>query len=383
MERSFRRFLVISPGARSRRFQAFMAMDAFDEAFREAEGILDAWDPCEADALSSPWDDDLCHWRDEGFYRRRLDRLESLTRPSSPWPFHFRGLLRLHLGEFREALREFGRPDRFPVERYGWMRYGAGLAHLFRGNASQDEAAEQFAAALRSKPDAFWSRGRLAEALLCLGRERAAFAQFDLALASQRSAGVKAQIRAWRGEALLWLGRYERAVRELDRAMDGGSQLAICWRGAARMLLDDRAGAEEDLDRAVGLDPADGEALVWRGELYRRTGRLREALADLGRAVVLRAGPWARVNRALARAALGDAAGMREDLAVLPCSILGRGRGRWRGPRGSDAEAVAALEAAVRAARGVRRAEPYLEALWRRSGPAEAPEAAKSWRWRR
>ncbi|MBI5881826.1 MAG: tetratricopeptide repeat protein [Elusimicrobia bacterium] len=392
MERGFRRFLLLSPGtcgqeslptagpcgaiaagARSRRFQAFMAMDAFDEGFREAELILDAWDPCEADALSSPWEDELCHWRDEGFYRRRLDRLESLTRPgagrrappSSPWPLYFRGMLRLHLGEFREALREFGRLGRFPAGRYGWMGYGAGLAQLFRGNDSQEEAAERFAAALRSKPDAFWCRGRLAEALLCLGREREAFAQFDLARSSQRSADVQAQIRAWRGEALLWLGRCKRAVRELDRAMDGGSQLAVCWRGAARMLLDDPAGAQEDLDRAVRLDPADGEAFLWRGELHRRLGRFPESLADLDKAVALNAGPWARVNRALARAALGDAVGMREDLAGLPSAILGRGRGRSPGdPRGSDAEAAAALEAAVRAARGVRRAEPYLEALW-------------------
>lgn len=328
----FERFLELTPKQPGPRFEAFMAMDRFPAAFREAERLLDDWDPQEADRLNAPWDDELFHRRAPAFFRERLRKLEAHgEKPGSPWTSFFRGLLKTELGLEREASEEFARVRRLPARRYGWMRYAAGIALLTGGKDGCADAAAEFEAALRSRPDAFWARGRLAEALLCLGRERDAFAEFDRAEAGLEGEKAKAQVRAWRGEALLWLGRCAEALGPLELAVNAGSELAFCWRGGARLLLGDHAGAASDLDAAVGLDPADAEARLWRGELYRRTGRKKEALAELRRAADLGAGPLAGVNLALAGA-----------------------------PRGEEARL---LEARLRAARGVRRPEPYLENL--------------------
>ena len=328
----FERFLALTPDSPSPRFDALMALDKFAQAFAEAERMLDAWSPDDADRLNAPWDDELFHRRAPAFHRERLRRLEAFGRhPGSPWPGFYRGLLKIELGRAREAQKEFKRLQRFPACRYGWMRYAAGIAFFSESAQRCADAAAEFSAALRSRPDAFWARGRLAEALLCLRREREAFVEFDRAEAGLEGAKAKAHLRAWRGEALLWLGRYAEALEPLDAAVSAGSELAFCWRGGARLLLGDHAGAEADLDAAVGLDPGDAEARLWRGELYRRTGRLEEARAELKRASALDAGPMAGVNLTLAGS-----------------------------PRGEEARA---LEARLRAARGVRRFEPYLEAL--------------------
>lgn len=328
----FKRFLALTPEPAAPRFDALMALDDFARAFAEAERMLDAWSPEDADRLNAPWDDELFHRRPPAFLRERLRRLEAFgRRPGSPWPGFYRGVLKMELGRAREAQKEFKRLQRFPAGRYGWMRYAAGIAYFSESRHRIAQAAAEFEAALRSRPDAFWARGRLAEALLCLGRESEAFAEFDRAEAALEGAKAKAHLRAWRGEALLWLGRYAEALEPLDAAAGAGSELAFCWRGGARLLLGDHAGAEADLDAAVGLDPGDAEARLWRGELYRRTGRLAAARVELARAAALDAGPMAGVNLALA--------------------------GRPR------AERARALEARLRAARGVRRFEPYLEAL--------------------
>lgn len=328
----FERFLELASDAPGARFEAFMALDRFAKAFREAERMLDAWSADEADRLNAPWEDELFHRRSAAFHRERLARLSAFGgKRASPWPGFFRGLLKLELGLAREAQEEFARLRRFPAHRYGWMRYAAGIAFFSESKERCADAAAEFESVLRYKPDAFWARGRLAEALLCLGREKEAFAEFGRAEAALDGPKAKAHLRAWRGEALLWLGRYDEALGPLDLAVSSGAELAYCWRGGARLLLGDHAGAGADLDAAVGLDPGDAEARLWRGELYRRMGRLDEARAELTRAASLDAGPMTAVNLALAES-----------------------------PRGKTARE---LESRLRAARGVRRPEPYLEAL--------------------
>ncbi|UPT72915.1 MAG: hypothetical protein M0D55_13480 [Elusimicrobiota bacterium] len=113
-------------------------------------------------------------------------------------------------------------------------------------------------------------------------------------------------------------------------------------------------------------EPLDLEGRVWLAEAKRELGRPAEALAELSRPEL--ATPdglspmlvWGLVNRALAKAALGDAEGLRADFALIPADMLDfvMARSRTKSP-----EAV--LKAALRLARGFRR-EEYGQAVWMR-----------------
>ncbi|MFH2204043.1 MAG: tetratricopeptide repeat protein [Elusimicrobiota bacterium] len=353
----FKRFLAAADQGHPHRFLARVAIEDYKGALREAEQALAVRKAAVDDRLFHPWADDWFPPRKPAFYEGQLEKVAALP---VPWRRFFRGLLLGYLERYRESLSEFDGISARGAKRWGWMRYAPGLQRLQLRD--YPAAVEDLRAALASRPDMWMARCHLAEAYLCLGEPAQAFREF--AAAEKRGDDVAAaNVRVWRGEALLWLGRCDEALRELDRENRDVSAFAFAWSGAARMLLGDPERALADLNRAAAGGAHDAEVYLWRGELHRRQGRHAEALVDLDRSLELGGLAWARVNRALTCAALGRDAEMWRDFEAIPHEVLALGAEEL--PRGLDKRGIVRLlEAALAAAGGVRRPEPYtLDAL--------------------
>ncbi|MCX5797414.1 MAG: tetratricopeptide repeat protein [Elusimicrobia bacterium] len=352
---------------------AWVCLQDYRRAAAEAERSLERLDPEGLALLSRAWPENWLRQHDDAFYAAHLRAVErqALARPRSPWPCFFRASLLLRRNRYAEAGALSGDLARFSEARYGWMRYVTGLALLL--DCRYEAAVAEFAAALRSRPADWKSRCHLAEALLCLGRRKEAFERFDAAEADAARVGAACEVWAWRGEARLWLGQAAAALADLDRAVESGAKLALCWRGAAQMLMGRLGRARQDLDRAIVPGSKDAEAYLWRGELNRRCGRARAALRDL--AAARRAGhgqhdfEWAACNRALLGAAPGEA------LRGLSPALLAAALGRPVPDLGDARAARAVAKDMLARARGLRRHEPYLRALW--LGPEAAARLAR------
>ncbi|MDD5628847.1 MAG: tetratricopeptide repeat protein, partial [Elusimicrobia bacterium] len=310
------------------RLSALLCLRDYGAAAAAAEGLLDS--DCSSDWLRFflPWPQSWLRptaGRFLGAELRALER-ETARRPAAPWPRFFKGTVLYALGLLEPSLREFAALRGLPQRRYGWMRYYAGLILLRQGRYG--EARRELAAAAAHAPGFWLSLCHLAEALLCQGLTRQAWETFARARRAAAAGPAEPHVLAWEGEARLWTGDYAAASARLQSAVEAGSWLAVCWRGAALMLLGRPRQALRDLDRAIVPGSRDAEALVWRGELHRRAGRLGQAQADLDRAVALDGGDWAHWNRALLAAAQGRTAQMRRDLAGVDPGVLAYVRGR-------------------------------------------------------
>ena len=153
-----------------------------------------------------------------------------------------------------------------------------------------------FRAVVDSWPANELACGKLAETLFCSGRSDAAL---KLMLKKQRlirSPGF----RAWRGQLLLYAGRYKEAVKTLDGPIAAGNELGWCWRGAALCKLGRHKQALRDLDTAISINPDDLEARIWRAEVLRVLKMTAKAIEDLKRTLTVIPGhPWALADLAL------------------------------------------------------------------------------------
>ncbi len=158
-----------------------------------------------------------------------------------------------------------------------------------------------------------------------LSRATIAYLRGDFAAAENACAQALAKHRglgaAWRtrSQALFWMAqrdprdprlpeRLTRSRADAEEAIRLGEP-AFAARGNARLRLGDTAGAREDYDRALDLEPRD--ALTWnhRGLLRLQGGEAARAVEDFSRAVAIAPAfgrAWA--NRALAHAALAQPA---------------------------------------------------------------------------
>lgn len=337
-------------------FAGLMKLGRYKAAIAAAERLLDGR-PSLADlrALRDPWE-----WDDRPLAERRREvaKLERALGPAAcrAWGPYYRADLR-----GPEELRQFSKLAALPERRYGWMHAKAGLAALCAGRFP--EAERWLRGALSYKTADWRTRGFLAEALLCQGRTKEAFTEMDRAL-PEAPADEAGQVLAWRGAFDLWLGLYQSALKRFDEALKLGAPYALSWKGAALLKLGRAREALALLDEALALYPRDLEAYVWRGEAKRALGLHREALKDLDEPTLSdpdRATPiwlWALFNRALAKAALGDRAGLKSDFAAIPVHI----REYLRRKTGLD-DMEKILESGLELSRGFRR-EEYRQAIW-------------------
>ncbi|MBI2387147.1 MAG: tetratricopeptide repeat protein [Elusimicrobia bacterium] len=279
------------------------------------------------------------------------------------WFAYLRGVLLLGLGENAPAMAEYARIRRARDARYAMMHHAFVMQRLMAGDLEWTIA--ECRALLRHAPDYWWFQCRLAEAHMADGDVPRGLAEFGRAAAAASDVRALRAVTTWHGAALLWAGRYRAALRKLDEGAAIGTRIWVhCWRGAAYLKLGERRKALADLDAAVATDPQDLEAHLWRGEALRLMGRTAEALRALDRALELDPRyAWAYFNRALARDDAGDAEGMAADFARIPPELASALRGPKAGAPGR-AEMRAVLERGLRRAKGIRRPESYLNAIW-------------------
>ncbi|OGR65640.1 MAG: hypothetical protein A2X31_09380 [Elusimicrobia bacterium GWB2_63_22] len=361
MKKAFEGFLRAR--GRSEPLYAYIAcctLDRYEEAFRAAEEVLDAPDAGTVlSRLWNPWGD-RSSAMPRGFFPARLEKLAAarLSPELEPYRAFLRGALLYYTGDYPGALRSFDKLPALPAERYGWMRFPAGLAALYRLDFSR--ALKEFSASEKAMVSMVTSMGRLAEVYFCTGRVAAGLKKLR---GAQELAPLwaRAGLLAWEGQLLLFAGKYKESLAPLGEGARRGDDAAYCWRGAALLRLGRLREALADLDKAVELFPTDREARTWRTEARRLAGDPAGALADLES--VLAHGPnnWAYINRALLRSDAGDEKGMREDFRRVAPEIR-RALARAAGGR----SVLARLEKASELALGDRRDESYFSYAWLR-----------------
>lgn len=358
MKKAFEGFLR-TRGA-SEPLHAYIAcctLDRYEEAFRAAEEVLDAPPPdAVLSRLWNPWGD-RSHAMPPGFLQSRLANLRKAE--ISPELEHYRVFLRgdlLHYtGDHSGALRAFDRLPGLPPERYGWMRFPAGLAAL--SLADFRRAVQEFSVSEKAEVSRVTSMGRLAEVFFCTGRAAAGLRKIR---GAQRLSPLwaRAGLLTWEGQLLLFTGRYRAALKPLTEGGRLGDDVAWGWRGAALLKLGRLGRALADLDRAVELFPTDQEARLWRAEARRAAGRPAEALADIE--TVLRHGrsDWAWINRALLKADAGDEKGMKADFLRVDPEM------RRFLARRAGGSVRHMLQKAGELALGDRREDKYFRRIW-------------------
>lgn len=286
------------------------------------------------------------------------------SREHAVWFAYCRGVLLLALGREKAAMAAYGVVRRSRSPRYSMMHHPFVMHRLMAGDLRWTIA--NCRALLRRVPDYWWFQCRLGEAYMASGSLALGLREFEKAAAKATDPRARRAVTTWHGAALLWAGRYREALEKLDEGAALGAKIWVdCWRGAACLMLGRLPEALAALDAAIATDPQDLEAHLWRGEAHRLLGRTAAALRDLDRALELDpAYSWALVDRALARDDAGDAEGMAADYKRIPKDLVAAFGGPARGVPGR-AELRALLEAGLSRAKGVRRPEAYLNAVWR------------------
>ena len=353
-------------------FSMLLCDRRFTEAFELAETLLDSLPGGGAAAhlFLWPW------WRSiqrgvlqMEFCKGELKALDAARKDERfrPWYSYCRAILMSTSAKSEAALAEQDAllPS-FSSSRYVWMRQAFVLIRQSLGDL--DGVVRECKAILAPLPLNWWARCRLAETYLVQGHTSKGMREFERAEATGYAL-AKREALTWHGEALLWIGRYRKALRKLDEAVSFGATTFVHgWRGAALTLLGRHPEAVKALDLALELDPRDREALVWRGEAKRMMGLHQDALQDLTAVVKLDPGyAWAYFNRALARYELGDRAGMREDYGMIPAEMIQSfyTRPRRAGPCLPEPRKMRdILQEGLKLARGIRRPEKYLQQIW-------------------
>lgn len=297
---------------------------------------------------------------------RNLDAFAARAR-GNPWPVLFKTFVLYRMERVEEAL-EASRPLLEAPASYGWMRIYRALIYLLY-HCDYARAEKELKAVLRAAPRMWRAHAYRAEILVCRGRLDEALRLLDGVLGQVSGLGI-ADVRAWRGELLLWAGEYRRALPDLDYSAEHGVNMSFCWRGAAYMGLGERRRALRELDAGLELIPVDREALTLRGEARRLLGDLKGARADLDYAVRLVENPfWALANRALLRAKTEGRAGLLEDLRAMDPAVVAFFEHVSGLEAGEDAplgSLCRLLEAGLKRWPGMRRTDRYLFPVWMR-----------------
>jgi len=136
---------------------------------------------------------------------------------------------------------------------------------------------------------------------------------------------------AWRlrGDALVQLKRYDKALISYDKAIGIAPTQAQAWmsRGEALRLSENFDEALKSYDKATELEPKYAWAWLSRGDILRRLGRNEEALQTYDRAIALEAAnAWIWINRAHSLNSLNRS---EEALRSLDRAIELQPEGAW------------------------------------------------------
>ncbi len=259
------------------------ALDAAEADFAQAGALLDQSpnDPARYVLLVN-----------RGALRLRQERLEEAAedfrRAAAVEPEGFAPYLNLakvyeRQGKTGEAAREFGRALRRRPPAAVVAEFHAQRAFELYKARQFEAAAEECAASLRQRDNAF-AHGTLGHVRLAQGRYPEAARAFD----QYAAAGGKPDTDVYRGRGLARLrqGDYLGARDDYTRAMEIKPDAPLyAHRGWAYFFADAWQPALRDFDEAIRRAPALAEAYAGRGLCRALLGRYREAAADAAEAL--------------------------------------------------------------------------------------------------
>lgn len=309
-------------------FRLALCVCDYEEAARIGESVLDRTRDTEhLEVLRWPTfvdEFDLSYGTPE-FHEEAMSALGALIakRPESPWATYYRVLLCNNIQKLprTELPADLRRLRGYPHERYGWMRLETAKQSLYDNDFKA--ALEDFQLAVRSSVPGNWTaQCQAGEVLYCLGDFAAGERAFEAAEA-MAPPFRRGNCLAWKGESYLWTGRYEEALACLDEAIKGVAQYAYCWKGGALVKLERYTEAAAVLEKAVALSPWDLEAKVWLCEARYRLKLYPEALEAISTDISGKdcSNFYVHALRGLIRAAMGDAAALKENFNLMPLHI--------------------------------------------------------------
>lgn len=242
-----------------------------------------------------------------------LDRL--VKRDPEPWSYVLRARTRFNFRDQKAGLADLERALRLDprfVEGYAFR------AEALRRLGRTQEALRDFNRALRGPLEGksrirSWRAG----ALLAAGRPQRALADLTAEIESAPKEGDISWALCHRAHAYLALGRFEEAVADMNRAVSISPKNGWIFGSPGRPggTLERCDEVVAALSRAVASKPRWPWGWAWRGETLVRAGRHAQALPDLDRAVALAPRQsWFYAWRAQARRGVGDSAGAQADL---------------------------------------------------------------------
>lgn len=201
--------------------------------------------------------------------------------PDHPWSLAHLGMALVRFGQIDEGI-EYLRNALTQDENYSWAAHNLGMGLWQAGD--QNGALAAFNYALACQPaltDAYYERASL---LLEMENPQAALADVLAWLTDHPADGAGLCLL---GDIRTALGEREAALEAFQQALAAGeSHYPVHTEiGILLMELQRPQAAREHFDQALIINPKDTSALANRGEVFRRMGDYKSALADLSQAI--------------------------------------------------------------------------------------------------
>jgi tetratricopeptide (TPR) repeat protein len=223
----------------------------------------------------------------------------------------------LPMGDLKAASDAIDEAVKLLKDKDDSKRLAQALVLRARMNEDEDAKFADFDAAVKADPtnaDALQARARMYQDK---GQNEKAIADLKAAVDLIKDDFASLATLA---EQMTNAKQYDEALKLCDRVIKGSPKetLGYTLRARVRVLKDDDKGALEDLNEALKLDSNDVLALLFRSDLYDRTGKKEEAKADLDKAVRLRPDvPGVILSKAQFNARLGNFADAIRDVQLL------------------------------------------------------------------
>lgn len=262
------------------------------------------------------------------------------AKPYLAEPYFYRAVAKLSLEDYRGAEQDcnssLGR-NPFVVNCYQVR----GLARVYQ--AKYDDAISDFRAGLRLEPDNVSLRHNL---ILCLARSDQKDEAIKAADTLLASSPKYAPAMAMRSDLLWEQGDSTGALEWVNKALDVNKYDAdmLHHRGVMLARMERYEEAEQDMDRAIYLDPANSGAYITRAMVRYFRDNLNGALSDYDMSIMIDpASVTGHYNRGNLRAQIGDDNRAIEDfdmvidaepdnlMAIFYRGILRENTGDYRG----------------------------------------------------
>jgi protein O-mannosyl-transferase len=220
------------------------------------------------------------------------------------------GLALDEAGRYEEASKAYEQGNKVNPGNYdSFHNLGVALFKLKRYPESI-KAFTQAAANKPTEPEIYWNR---AHTYVQAGDHTAAIADYNRLLQMEHNRQPK-DIYLNIGVAHAAMNRHDLAIEAFDKALKLGDAADIRYqKGNSIAAQGNMAGALEQYEAALKLNPEYADVWNNRGNALAVSGRPADAVASFDKAISLQPAPNMYFNRGMARNALGDRAGACAD----------------------------------------------------------------------